>query len=82
MKITIQLDRENDQLYVLFRPEVELKGVAARTVKLTEEILVDLDAEGTLVGLDIAEASRFLGIESLDDISVAVAFSGSKKGRK
>ena len=79
MNISIELDRENDQLYILFRPGAQLKGIVAKTIRLTEDMVADLDAEGRVVGLDLAQASKILGIQDLEGLSVAIALSGGKR---
>lgn len=79
MNISIELDQENDQLYVLFRPSVALGGIVAKTVRLTEHVVADLDAEGRLVGLDVAQASKILDIPDLQRLSVEVAVGKGSK---
>ena len=79
MNISIELDRESDQLYVLFRADGALKASVAKTVRLTDNVVADLDAEGKLIGLDVSQASEALGIEDLEQLSVAVAVGGGKR---
>jgi len=67
MQITIHPDRDNDQLYVALSSRALEVGVAARTVRVTEDVALDFDKEGRVVGLDIANASKALG-ESIEDI--------------
>lgn len=81
MEISIELDRENDQLYLLFRPETVVKGSVAKTVRLTDDVVGDLDADGRLIGLDVSQAAKMLGIEDLDRLSVAVAMGGGWRAR-
>ena len=81
MEISIELDRENDQLYLLFRPDAVIKGSVARTVRLTEDVVADLDADGRLIGLDVSQASKMLGIKDLERLSVAVAMGGGRRAR-
>ena len=81
MEISIELDRENDQLYLLFRPGAVIKGSIAKTVRLTEDVVGDLDADGRLIGLDVSQASKMLGIEDLERLSVAVAIGGGRRAR-
>ena len=81
MEISIELDRENDQLYLLFRPDAVIKGRVARTVRLTEDVVADLDADGRLIGLDVSQASKMLGIKDLERLSVAVAMGGGRRAR-
>ncbi len=86
MNITIQADKDNDQLYVLFRAEKDLAGIVAKTKKLTDNLYVDLDSEGKLVGIEIWQASKTLGanieeigLDALVGVSEAAKFFGVKK---
>ena len=52
---------ETDSLYV------ELKGdPSVETLEITDGLNVDLDAEGTVVGLDIDHASKRLDLTTLE----------------
>lgn len=86
MNINIQLDRDNDQIYILFREEEDLAGIAAKTVKLSSNIFMDVDREGRLVGIEIWQASKLLGMsiesitaDSLVGVAEAAEFFGVKK---
>ena len=79
MDTTIELDREHDQLYMLFRPDAGTRRSVAKTVRLSDDVVADLDAEGRLVGLDVEQASRVLGRADIDRLSVAVAMTSSRK---
>ena len=48
---------ETDTLYIEFRP-----GQAAETVEVSETVLVDLNCEGHVIGIDIDNASRQVDI--------------------
>jgi uncharacterized protein YuzE len=50
MKITH--DKLADALYVTFK-----KGVVARTLKLEDRLLVDTDKKGSILGIEILNAS-------------------------
>ena len=56
----LNYDRETDSLYIdlVDRPSVESREVA-------EGIVLDFDAEGRLVGIDIDHASRKVELERL-----------------
>lgn len=69
MNITIQTDKDNDQLYILFRENKELTGIAAETKKLADNLYLDVDGEGRLVGIEIWQASKTLGA-SIEDIGL------------
>jgi len=67
MRITIQPDRDNDQLYLALSSRALEAGVVARTVRVTEDVALDFDKEGRVVGLDITNASEVLG-ESIEEV--------------
>ena len=52
---------ETDSLYIEFRDGT---GVEAREV--SEGVIVDLDGQGNVVGLDIDQASRHLDLSTLE----------------
>jgi uncharacterized protein YuzE len=65
MRILIQRDRANDQAYLGLQPDrAGQRGAVKKTVRVTDDIAVDLDGRGRLVGIDIANASRVLGAET------------------
>lgn len=56
---------ETDSLYI------ELKtGPGAETREIVEGLVVDLDAEGNVVGLDIDHASRKLDLSKVETIAL------------
>ncbi len=76
MAITIEVDKENDQLYLLLRDEGAEAGSVARSIRLSDDVVADLDAEGNLLGLDLGRASTLLGIDVLDRLVVTVNWLG------
>ncbi|MCI0403249.1 MAG: DUF2283 domain-containing protein [Acidobacteria bacterium] len=48
-------DRETDILTLQFRPEA-----VAESDELREDLIVDFDAAGTVVGLELLRASRYV----------------------
>ena len=61
MRLYIQKDKANDQVYVGFSSS-SLKGARAKkTVWVTGDIALDLDARGGLIGMDVSRASHILG---------------------
>jgi uncharacterized protein YuzE len=85
MKLHIQIDKGNDQIYLGFgRPQ---RGRVARTVEVSRDIFADIDGDGRLVGIDIADASRAIGdgdlqhvtIETLAGVKEAAALFGLQK---
>jgi uncharacterized protein YuzE len=63
----LNYDPETDSLYIDLseKPSVDSREIA-------EDIVVDFDAEGHVVGLDIQHASRNLAMDSLGTISFPV----------
>jgi uncharacterized protein YuzE len=56
---------ETDSLYI------ELKsGPGAETREIVEGLLVDLDADGNVVGLDIDRASKKLDLSTVETIAL------------
>ena len=68
MKITVQADRENDQLYVALSEHALDAGSVARSVRVTDDIALDFDSADKLVGIDIMNASEHLdsGVENIE----------------
>jgi len=64
---------ETDSLYIELRnvPDIELKnvpGVEAR--EIVEGLVVDFDAKGDVVGLDIDHASKKLDLSVIETVSL------------
>ncbi len=81
MTISIELDREHDQLYILLRAGATEKGSVAKSARLTADVVADFDAEGRLIGLDVSDTSKVLGLADLEQLAVAVAVGGSKRAK-
>jgi len=60
--VKLVYDAEADAAYLYLAGE---KPTVAKTVAATEEINLDFDAEGRLVGVEITAASRVLPPQSL-----------------
>lgn len=58
--VKIKHDKTADAAYVDLTANGVGPGGVARTIKVTEEINLDLDEQGRLVGIEILEASRIL----------------------
>ena len=61
----IEYDREADALYIHLR-EVPV----ADTTDVEEGVMVDLDAEGHIVGVEILDASKRLSPEELSKVAI------------
>lgn len=60
----IQKDKSNDQVYIGVSRAALERGKTKKTIRATEDIALDFDARGRLLGLDIGRASRVLGKEA------------------
>lgn len=61
----ITYDTKADALYILFR-----KGQFARNREIEEGIILDLDSEGGLLGLEVLEASKRMALTDLAEVSI------------
>lgn len=62
MRVYIQKDKANDQVYIGLEPDAAaVQGRAKKTVRATDDVVLDLGGRGRLVGIDISNASRVLG---------------------
>jgi uncharacterized protein YuzE len=61
---------ETDSLYI------ELKSAeSAETLEVAEDILIDMDAEGTVVGFDIDRASKHLDLSTLETVALPLRWT-------
>lgn len=60
MDIAIQPDTDNNSLYLAFGTGGLARGGVAKSVRATEDLTLDFDRDGRLVGLDIMNASEAL----------------------
>lgn len=63
MLSNIKIDRENDLAYILLRPAESV--TVARSVCIGEDIVLDLDGDGQLVGIELLNASSRLDIQNI-----------------
>jgi uncharacterized protein YuzE len=61
VELTIQTDLENDLMYLGFGTPFTEAGVVKKTVRVGEDIALDFDKDGRLLGLDVMNASENLG---------------------
>src|SRR5437867_1763494 len=68
MLSVIEIDREHDLAYILLRTELrdQPRGVA-RSVRVGEDIVLDLDSNGQLVGIELLNASSRLDLNSVSE---------------
>jgi len=87
MRIYLDRDKDSDQLYVSFAREPLRKGIVKKSVRLTEDIALDLGADGRLIGIDVMNASRNIGkhvfepleIDELVGVAEAARICGVRK---
>lgn len=64
----IEIDREHDLAYILLRPELrDRRGGVARSMRVAEDIVVDLDENGQLVGIELLNASSRLDLTNISE---------------
>ena len=63
----IEFDKEADAAYVRFK-----KGTVCKTVKLKDRLLVDVDTDGLILGLEVLHASTQLPKKMLQQGNVVV----------
>jgi uncharacterized protein YuzE len=56
-------DREADALYVYVAPD---RGPIARTVRMTDDVMVDIDADGQIVGVEVLHAAAMPDLAGAD----------------
>ena len=61
----IEYSREADALYVYFR-EVDV----AKSKEVEEGVVIDLDQEGHIVGIEILDASKRLTVRELVNVNI------------
>ena len=69
--MNINYDKEADCLYIQFQ-----QGKVSKTRKIDEGILVDLDEEGKIYGIEIVGVSERMPIASLGKINIDMPVSG------
>ena len=65
--MNISYDEDADRIYIQFQ-----QGKVHKTRKIEEGILVDLDEEGKIYGIEIVGASERMSIASLGKINIDV----------
>jgi uncharacterized protein YuzE len=66
MKMTY--DVRGDVLYIILRKEVETD--VDRTIQVNDYVLVDVDAQGRPLGIEVLNAQRLAGDESVTEVDV------------
>jgi superfamily II DNA or RNA helicase/uncharacterized protein YuzE len=68
MLSVIEIDRDHDLAYILLRPELrgQPRGVA-RSSRVAEDIVLDLDENGQLIGIELLNASARLDLDKISE---------------
>ena len=61
----ISYDKEADAMYIEFR-----RGEFAKNKKIDDLIIIDLDKEDNILGIELLKASKRIPLESLSEINV------------
>ena len=64
MSLVLQTDSDADSCYVGFGTRAFLPASVAKSTRVTDDITLDFDADGRLVGLDIMNASKVLDLDT------------------
>ncbi len=69
--MNISYDKDADCLYIQFQ-----QGKVSKTRKIDEGILVDLDEEGRIYGIEIVGVSERMSVASLGKINIDIPVTG------
>lgn len=68
MLSVIEIDRDHDLAYILLRPELRGQPRAvARSTRVAEDIVLDLDEKGQLIGIELLNASTRLDLKKISE---------------
>ena len=68
MLSVIEFDRKHDLAYILIRPELrDQPGAVKRSMRAAEDIVLDLDADGQLIGIELLNASSRLDLSKISE---------------
>src|SRR5437588_9455025 len=68
MLTIIEVDREHDLAYILLRPELrDRRGGVTRSMRVAEDIVIDLDENGQLIGIELLNASSRLDLTNISE---------------
>src|SRR5262245_1208369 len=62
----VEIDRQRDLAYIVLRPDLrDTPGSVARSVRVADDIVLDLDANGQLVGIELLQASARIDLNAV-----------------
>jgi uncharacterized protein YuzE len=67
----IGIDKEADAAYIYVKSRIE-DGEVAKTIEVNNNIILDFDADGKLIGIEILNASKNLTKDFLNSVSQKV----------
>jgi uncharacterized protein YuzE len=68
MLSVIEFDRKHDLAYILIRAELRDKpGAVKESQRVAEDIVLDLDADGQLIGIELLNASSRLDLSKISE---------------
>ena len=83
MRFYQQTDRANNQVYIgLWQESPTRRGAVKKTVRVTDDIALDFDGRGRLVGIDVSNASRVLGRSAFTEVSSSDELVGVAEAAK
>ena len=65
----IEYDKESDAAYIYLVENIG-KGEAVKTIELNQNIILDFDKQGKLLGIEVLNASKTLNKESIPQIQI------------
>ncbi len=65
----IEYDKEADAAYIYLVESIG-KGEAVKTIELNQNIILDFDKQGKLLGIEVLDASKTLNKESIPQIQI------------
>ena len=66
----IEYDKEGDSAYIYLRYPIE-EGGAKKTIELDENIIIDLDKNHRLIGIEILNAKKLLNKKIISEAQTA-----------
>jgi uncharacterized protein YuzE len=72
----LELDKDQDLAYIRLRPDATGRGIVARSQAVGDDVVLDFDANGELVGIELLNASARVDVDRIyitsDDLVVGV----------
>lgn len=66
----LEYDKEVDAAYIYIKYPIK-DGEAEKTIELNDDLIVDFDKNGKLIGIEILNASKVIGKDVLKEKMVA-----------